>query len=73
MNLVRSTIKKEQKSKQTVFAMSKMGEPECTCIQTELEIFVLEKKCLKNTTVSEHIIVLSVGGEDKRQFILQLV
>lgn len=73
MNLERSTIEKEQKTKETVFTVSKMEKPECSHIQTELEVSVLKKKCLKNTTVSEHIIVLSVGGEDKRQFILQLV
>lgn len=56
-----------------MFTMSKMEKPACTHIQTELEVSILKKKCLKNTTVLEHIIVPSVGGEDKRQFILQLV
>ena len=44
--------------------------------QTKLEVSVLKKECSKNTMIfsfTEHIIVLSVGGEDKRQFILQLV
>lgn len=44
--------------------------------QTKLEVSVLKKERLKNTMIlsfAEHIIVVSVGGEDKRQFILQLV
>lgn len=51
MNLESSKVKRGKKTKQPVFTVPRMERPECTHIQTKLEVAVLKKKCLKNTMV----------------------